>query len=293
MVDAVLSKQLTPTEASLKFGVSTNTVRKWKKRFEQEGMAGLQDRSSRPHHCPSQVTAEEAELMLALRQCGLLGQEIASRVDRACSTVSRVLRSARLSTQKQLDRDPSPRRYEHERPGQLIHLDIKKLGRFHRPGHRVVGKDGPYTPSKLGWEYVHVCVDDHSRYAYVEVLDEGEKGEATSAFLKRAVDHFRGMGVTVERALTDNGAGYKSKAFRRMAKALGVKHSRTRPYTPRTNGKAERFIQSIQREWAYVRPYPDSGARRRALPHWVRRYNEQRPHGSLGGRPPITRLEAS
>jgi len=294
MVEAVLSRGLTLTAAGEVFGLSRGTVGKWVGRFLAEGEAGLLDRSSRPHRSPTAISAEEAELMLALRQTGLLGEEIAAKVRRAKSTVSKVLKAARLSQHRQLDRDPNPRRYEHKRPGDMLHLDIKKLGRFSKPGHRVMSRsDARYSRHHAGWEYVHVCIDDHSRVAYVEVLDEGEKGEATAGFLKRAVQHFRGRGVRVKRVLTDNGSGYKSRAFRRAVKTLRIKHSRTKPYSPKTNGKAERFIQTIQREWAYIRPYRSSADRRRALPHWVRRYNQQRPHKSLGGVPPITRLDAS
>ncbi len=294
MVADVLERDMERTEASIKFGVSTRTVSKWVRRFEEEGESGLYDRSSRPHTNPNALSVAEAELIVALRQTGLLGLEIAAKVRRAKTTVSKVLRSARLSTQKQLDRDPSPRRYEHEHPGDLIHLDIKKLGKFNQPGHRVMSRsDDRYTASGKGWEYVHVCIDDHSRVAYVEVIDEGETGAATSGFLERAVAHFESIGISVKRVLTDNGSGYTSKKFRKTVGRLGIKHSRTRPYTPKTNGKAERFIQTVQREWAYIRPYRSSAARRRVLPRWVHRYNEERPHGSLGGRPPITRLEAS
>lgn len=294
MVEAVLERGMTRSKAALVFGLSRQRVSIWVNRFQAEGEAGLYDRSSRPHRSPNAITPEEAERMLDLRQMGLLGEEIAAKLKRARSTVSKVLRSARLSQQRQLDRDPNPRRYEHEKPGDLLHLDIKKLGKFDKPGHRVMERAHELcSSSNRGWEYVHVCIDDHSRVAYVEVLDEGEKGETTAAFLRRAVNHFRSRGVIVKRVLTDNGSGYKSKAFRRMTNKLGIKHSRTRPYSPKTNGKAERFIQTVQREWAYVRPYSRSADRRRALPHWVRRYNEQRPHKSLGGRPPITRLEAS
>ena len=292
MVEAVQRRGMTRTAAAEVFGLSRQRVSEWVRRYEAEGEAGLYDRSSRPHRSPTAIGETEAELMLALRQTGLLGEEIAARLKRAKSTVSRVLRAAKLSQQRQLDRGPEPQRYEHERPGDLIHLDIKKLGRFRKPGHRVTGR-GPGAHAKNnGWEYVHVCVDDHSRVAYVEVLDEGEKGVTTARFLQRAVAHFKARGVDVKRVLTDNGSGYVSRAFRKMVKRLGIKHSRTRPYTPRTNGKAERFIQTIQREWAYIRPYRSSVDRRRALPHWIRRYNEDRPHKSLGGRPPISRLEA-
>lgn len=283
----------THAAAAERFGVTERTVGKWMKRHREEGYDGLYDRSSRPHRSPSQVTPAEAELMLGLRQAGLVGQEIAAAVRRCASTISKVLRSVRLSKQRELDRDPAPQRYEHERPGDLLHLDVKKLGKFNRPGHRVTGRRPGVHANSSGWEHAHVAIDDHSRVAYVEVLDEGEKGDATASFLERAVRHFEALGVRVRRVLTDNGPGYLSRAFRKTAKRLGIKLSRTRPYTPRTNGKAERFIQTLQREWAYVRPYPCSMARRRALPHWLRRYNERRPHGSLGNLPPISRMEAS
>lgn len=293
MVRAVTERGLSRRAAGRLFGLSAGRVGVWVERYREEGEAGLYDRSSRPHRSPTAITLEEAELMLALRQSGLLGEEIAARLKRAKSTVSKVLKAAKLSQQRQLDRDPEPRRYEHKRPGDLLHLDIKKLGKFKRPGHRVAGRGPGRCYNGAGWEYVHVAIDDHSRVAYVELLNQGEQGEATAGFLRRAVEHFRGRGVRVRRVLTDNGSGYRSRAFRRAAKKLRIKLSRTKPYTPKTNGKAERFIQTIQREWAYVRPYNSSVDRRRALPHWLRRYNEQRPHKSLGGLPPISRLEAS
>lgn len=291
MVDAVEAGMMR-SEASLVFGVSERTVSKWMCRYRSEGNSGLFDRSSRPNFSPRQVPPEQAEYMLTLRQAGLVGQEIAKAVGRAVSTVSKVLRSARISSQRELERDPNPQRYEHKYPGDMLHLDIKKLGKFNKPGHRVMERASPnYQASGSGWEFVHVCIDDHSRVSYVEVLDEGETAAATSAFLLRAVEHFRARGVRVKRIFTDNGSGYRSREFRKMAKRLRVKHSRTRPYTPRTNGKAERFIQTVQREWAYIRTYASSKERRRALPRWVKRYNEVRPHGSLGNRPPLTRLE--
>lgn len=274
-----------------RFGVSVRTVGKWVRRFRDEGEAGLHDRSSRPLSSPTAVSMDEAERALALRQTGLLGEEIASRIGRARSTVSKILRAARISTERTLKRDPNPHRYEHPNPGDLLHIDIKKLGRFKRPGHRVIRRSSSeYKASQTGWEYVHVCVDDHSRFAHVELLDAGEKGDAAAAFLRRAVQVYKDRGIVVRRVMTDNGPGYKSKAFRRAVNKLGLKHIRTKPYTPQTNGKAERFIQTIQREWAYVRPYKNSAERRRALPRWLRRYNYERPHSSLGKLPPSSRI---
>lgn len=289
LVEAVTRGE-TQTNAAKRFGVSVRTVSKWLRRFREEDLQGLFDRSSRPASSPRQVTVAEAEKMLALRQAGLVGQEIAAAVGRAKTTVSKVLRSTRMSTRKDLDRETEVHRYEHDKPGSMLHLDIKKLGRFDTPGHRVLERTDGYSASGMGWEYVHVCIDYHSRVAYVEVLDQGETGDATAGFLERAVAHFKGLGVTTERVLTDNGSGYRSKLFQQAIQRLGISHSRTRPYTPRTNGKAERFIQTVQREWAYVKPYESSARRRAALPKWVSRYNEKRPHGGIGNVPPMTRL---
>lgn len=291
MVLDVLEGGMSLRAAGRKWGLSPGRVGAWVQRYKEEGEAGLYDRSSRPHRSPTAISAAEAELMLALRQSGLLGEEIARAMHRARSTVSKVLQSAKLSLQRQLERDPEPRRYEHKHPGDMLHLDIKRLVRFKTPGHRV-NNDRTTRDSGVGYEWVHVCIDDHSRWAYVEVLDEGETADATAGFLKRAVEYFRSRGIRIRRVLTDNGPGYCSRAFRRMVKRLRIKHRRTRPYSPQTNGKAERFIQTLLREWAYVRPYASSADRRRALPFWLRRYNEQRPHKSLGGLPPISRLEA-
>lgn len=296
MALAVIERGLSYRAAGALFGVSASCVGTWVRRFRAEGEAGLYDRSSRPHRSPTAVCGEEAELILALRQTGLLGVEIASRMNRARSTISKVLVAARLSTERQLTRDPSPRRYEHKAPGDLLHLDIKKLGRFTRPGHRVTKTrtgQSNLRRKNIGWEYIHVGVDDHSRAAFAQARDYGETGKATAAFLRAAVHAFKEKGVTIRRVLTDNGPGYRSKAFQNAIQELGLKHTFTKPYSPKTNGKAERFIQTIQREWAYVRPYQSSNERRRALKPWLTRYNEQRPHSSLGGLPPCTRLEAS
>jgi len=217
-------------------------------------------------------------------------RQIAKRLRMPQRTVSRVLHRAGLSRRRDLEPAQPPNRYEHAEPGGLLHLDIKKLGRFGRPGHRVTGTRLGRDPDRgRGWEFVHVCIDDYSRVAYVEVLNDETKGTC-AAFLRRAVSWFEQQGIRVERILTDNGGGYRSHPFRDAVRELAIRHVFTKPYTPRTNGKAERFIQTLLREWAYERPYRRSSDRRRRLPGYIRHYNEKREHGSLGGIPPITRL---
>jgi transposase InsO family protein len=184
------------------------------------------------------------------------------------------------------------RRYEKRRPGELLHLDVKKLGRFRRPGHRVTGRAGGYRGSRgAGWDFVHACIDDHSRLAYVELLDD-ERKETAAAFLRRAAAWYRARGVAVRRVLTDNGSCYRSHLFARTCRDLKAPLGFTRPYRPQTNGKAERFIQTLLREWAYARRYRSSDQRARVLPAWLTYYNQQRPHGSLGYEPPVSRLRA-
>jgi len=217
-------------------------------------------------------------------------RQIAKRLRMKQRTVSRLLKRAGLSRARDLEPIEPPNRYEHDKPGDLLHLDIKKLGKFGRPGHRVTGSRVGRAPDRgRGWEFVHVCIDDHSRVAYVEILEDETKATCT-AFLRRAVAWYRQQGIRVRRILTDNGGGYRSYPFRDAISELGLRHSFTKPYTPRTNGKAERFIQTLLREWAYARLYRRSSDRRRALPGYIRHYNEKREHGSLGGKPPIARL---
>jgi transposase InsO family protein len=219
----------------------------------------------------------------------MTGAQIAKRLKIPRSTVARVLKRHGLERLKYLDPPIPIRRYEKRRPGELIHLDVKKLGRFRVAGHRVTGVRNDLSAG-CGWEFVHVCIDDFTRLAYVEILAD-EKGTTCVAFLRRAVAWFAGHGVRVRRVMTDNGSGYIAKDFAAAVAAIRAKHIRTRPYTPRTNGKAERFIQTLLREWAYVRPYTSSARRRVALVPWLRRYNERRPHGGIGGAPPISRLQ--
>jgi transposase InsO family protein len=269
-------------------GISVRTGYKWAKRFREEGEAGLEDRSSRPNQMPRLTPPDRADLILRLRQCRLTGREIARKLKMPRSTVAAVLARAGVSRLSDLEPPEPANRYEHERPGDLVHLDIKKLGRIERPGHRVTGNRAVRSRG-AGWEYVHVAIDDASRLAYVEVL-ANEQAETTVAFLRRALIFYRQHRIRVRRVLTDNGSAYVSQLFAQLCQQRSIAHKRTRPYRPRTNGKAERFIQTLLREWAYKRPYASSARRNAALPRWLGYYNQRRPHGSLGGQTPITRV---
>lgn len=289
LVRRVTQEGWTVSEAAEAAGISVRTVYKWLARFEDEGTAGLGDRSSRPKRSPTQVPRGWQELVLELRRTRMTASRIAQRLKIPRSTVARVLQRHGVGRLKYLDPPTPIRRYEKQRPGELIHLDVKKLGRFRVAGHRVTGVRNDLSAG-CGWEFVHVCIDDFTRLAYVEILAD-EKGVSTAAFLHRAVAWFAEHGVRVLRVMTDNGSGYIAKNFAAAVAEIRARHIRTRPYTPRTNGKAERFIQTLLREWAYARPYTSSGRRRVALAPWLRRYNERRPHGGIGGAPPITRLQ--
>ncbi len=269
-------------------GVSLTTLKKWVRRFRDEGVTGLQDRSSRPHHSPQQVSSAVAEQVLALRRQRRTGRFIARQVGISRASVSRLLQRAHLSRWRELEPRPPIRRYERQHPGELLHLDTKKLGRITRIGHRITG-DRSGSFGKAGWEFVHVAIDDTSRVALARVA-ANEKGDTATAFLEAAVAHFAERGVRIQRVMTDNGPGYLSHAFRDACHRLQIRHVRTRPYTPRTNGKAERFIQTCLREWAYAEAYPTSEQRTKALAHWLHHYNWHRPHTALNSQPPISRL---
>ena len=279
-----------PKAVAAAFGVSKRTVAKWLARHRAEGEAGLADRSSRPHRMPSATPADVIEQVIALRRQRLCGKQIAKNLGLSPATVSRILRKARLSRMRDLDPPEPVRRYERKHPGELIHIDIKKLGRFDRVGHRITGdRHGQSNSRGIGWEFVHVCIDDASRIAFSQVLGD-EKKQSAIAFLHAAIAYYASLGITVTRVMTDNGSCYKSFAFKDACKALGLRHIRTKPYTPKTNGKAERFIQTSLREWAYARAYPTSEHRKQALQSWLHNYNWHRPHGSLQSMPPISRL---
>lgn len=294
MVRRVVEAGLTPEAVSEAVGVSPKTVRKWVVRFKAEGVAGLRDRSSRPHRLHRPTPPHTVARIEQLRRQRWTYAQIAAETHVSPATISRVLRRLGLNRLKALEPVEPVRRYERERPGELIHIDIKKLGRIDGIGHRITGDRRGQSNRRgrgegLGWEFVHVCIDDASRIAFVQVMPD-EKKESAVAFLKAAVAYYASLGVTVERVMTDNGSCYKSFAFRDACRTLGLRHIRTRPYTPKTNGKAERFIQTALREWAYAKPYVHSDRRTAELPIWLHRYNWHRPHGSLKAMPPISRL---
>jgi transposase InsO family protein len=273
------------------FAVSVRTVAKWVRRFKEGGIAALEDASSRPGVPRHQTPPGAVALIRILReQHGLPAWAIGRALHIPRSTVGAWLR--RLGLNRLPAVPPAPvQRYEWPRPGDLLHVDIKPLGRIGCVGHRIHGDRHRATPG-IGWEYVHVAIDDHSRLAYVQVLGD-QLGPTCAAFLTRAVAWFRVRGVTVSRVLSDNGSGYVSRAFRDTCEALGLRHLRTRAYTPRTNGKAERFIQTLLREWAYAEPYASSRARRSTLRPYVLYYNRQRPHASLDYQAPWSRLTSA
>jgi transposase InsO family protein len=290
MVRAVVDCGLPKAVAARQFNTSAKTVAKWVERFRAEGVDGLRDRSSRPHSLPSQTAAAVCAAVETLRRRRYTGKQIAAEVGVSPATVSRILRRLGLNRLAALEPAEPARRYEREKPGEMIHIDIKKLGKFNRVGHRITGdRTGQSNARGIGWEFVHVCIDDASRLAFSRVMKDEKKGSAV-AFLKAAVASYASLGVRVERVMTDNGSCYRSRAFQRACARLGLKHIRTKPYTPKTNGKAERFIQTSLREWAYARAYNSSDERAAELPIWLHRYNWHRPHASIGSMPPITRL---
>ena len=270
-------------------GVSRRTAHKWLARHRLGGERRHHDRSSAPRRCPRGVTAARIADIEALRRERLTGAAIAGRLDMARSTVGLVLRRLGLGRLKNLEPPIPIVRYERALPGEMIHLDIKKLGRFEVEGHRVTGDRQKGRSRKAGWDFLHVCVDDASRLAYTEILSS-ERKEDTTAFLQRALAWLSRHGVSVERVMTDNGSAYRSKLFAKALADAGARHVRTRPYTPRTNGKAERFIQTSLREWAYAKPYRSSAERTQAIKPWTNAYNLNRPHSGIAGLTPWQRV---
>ena len=290
LVRRVLEEGRPRNQVAAAFGVDAKTVSKWVNRYRAEGRVGLGDRSSRPRRLHRPTPPEVAAQIATLRRRRLTGKEIAARTGVSPATVSRILKRAGLSRMRDLEPAEPVRRYEHARPGDMIHLDIKKLGRFDLPGHRATGGRAGQSRSRgIGWEYVHVAIDDHSRLSFTQIHPD-EKAVSATAFLKACVAYYASLGVSVRRVMTDNGACYRSKAFARVCAELGLRHVRTKPYTPRTNGKAERFIQTALREWAYARAYDSSRQRAAELPRWTHRYNWHRPHGGIQSKTPISRL---
>ena len=276
------------SDAAQAAGISRRTAFKWLARYRAEGKAGLLDRSSRPYRMPRKTNYWWEQEILRWRRRRLTGAEIARRVPVGAATVARILARHGLSRLKALDPKEPVRRYQREHPGELLHFDIKKLGRIKGFGHRITG-DRTRRARGVGWEFLHVAIDDASRLAYAEVLRD-ERTACATAFLRRTVTWFSERGVRVQGLLTDNGACYRSHSFNRVCQRLGLRHIRTRPYRPRTNGKAERFIQTLLREWAYRRPYHSSAQRTERLDRYLNYYNHRRPHASLQKKTPASRL---
>jgi transposase InsO family protein len=269
-------------------GVSLTTVKKWLRRYRQEGLAGLQDRSSRPRRSPQALREGLRRRIITLRQRRRTGRLIVRQLGVSAASVSRVLRRAGLSRWRDLQPALPVVRYQREHPGELLHLDVKKLGRINGLGHRITG-DRQIRNRGIGWDFVHVAIDDASRLAVAHVA-ENETGETATALLRRTIEHYRQRGIRVQRVMTDNGSPYLSIAFREACAQLGIRHLRTKPYTPRTNGKAERFIQTALREWAYAAAYRSSQRRTEALQRWLHHYNWHRPHSALQSQPPVSAL---
>ena len=267
--------------------VSAKTAAKWVRRYRELGTAGLVDRSCRPRHLRRPTKPEQVALIEALRRERWSGMRIAQQTGLSRATVSRILRRLKLSRARDLEPRLAVHRYEHLRPGDMLHLDIKKLGRIAKPGHRVTGNLADRT-RRAGWEYVHVAIDDHSRISFSAIYPD-ETAASTTAFLKQALAYYARLGIRFRALLTDNGPAYRSRLFARICKQFSIKHRFTRPYTPRTNGKAERFIRTALHEWAYARSYQNSADRADQLHRWLHEYNWHRPHASLGQTTPISR----
>lgn len=291
MVQDIVERGLTPCEAAAAHGVSSPTARKWLGRYLALGEAGLADRSSRPARSPRSIVATKALAIVELRRRRQTQARIAQALDVSASTVSRVLKRAGLSKLSDLQPVEPVQRYEHERPGDLLHIDTKKLGRIERPSHRVTGNRRD-TVEGAGWEFLFVAVDDHARIGYCD-MHADERGDSAEQFLRNAVAYYRSLGVRIKRVLTDNGGAFRSRAFRKACTQLGIAQRFTRAYRPQTNGKAERFIQSALREWAYGFTYQNSRQRGAALDGWIHHYNWHRPHQGIGGIAPMSRLRSS
>jgi transposase InsO family protein len=288
MVQDVVDQDWTLTATAVTYGVSVPTVRKWVGRYLAEGIAGLVDASSRPKRSPRAIAPATALAIVELRRRFLTQARIAKTLQVSASTVSRVLQRAHLSRWSDLQPTEPVVRYEHACPGDLVHIDTKKLGRIERMSHRVTGNRRDSVDG-AGWEYLFVAVDDHARLAFTQMKSTERKSSAM-AFLRASIKYFGQLGVTVRGILTDNGAAFRSKAFAAACRRLRLRHYFTRAYRPQTNGKAERFIQSALREWAYGIPYHHSGERTAMLNRWTHHYNWHRPHHGIGGLAPVSRL---
>lgn len=289
MVERVLIRGMSVSVVARQLGVSRTTIYKWLQRYRCHGTAALHNRGSRPKTCPRRLPVEQVATIAALRRRRQSSIEIARAMFVPVSTVSHELRRLGLNRLDRLETRPPVIRYEHRRPGDMIHLDVKKLGRIEGVGHRIT-QDQSKRFRGAGWEFLHVCVDDHSRLAYGEILPD-ERSESCAAFLVRSVRWLKGQGVSVSRVMTDNAGAYTSRHFQKALNRLDLRHVRTRPYTPRTNGKAERFIRTSLKEWAYGHAYESSAERQEHLDPWLNYYNHQRPHTSLNKKPPVSRLK--
>jgi transposase InsO family protein len=298
LVERVCQQHVALSAAAEAAGISRRSACKWVARYRREGLAGLEDRPSVAHRLPGRTSEDRVAAIAALRRVRMTAAEISELLEMPLSTVSAVLLRIGLGKRSRLEPLEPPNRYQRQRPGELVHVDVKKLGRIDRIGHRISGSRASSHArnhwrkeryQRIGWEYVHVCVDDATRLAYVEVLGD-EKAQTVAAFLRRAVAFYANHGIHIERVMTDNGAGYRSILHALACRALGLRHLRTQPYRPRTNGKAERFIRTMLGGWAYGAIYGSSAERTRALPGWLDHYNRRRPHSSLNRQPPLTRL---
>jgi transposase InsO family protein len=286
-----VTRGLGVSRAAASFHVTHKTAAKWVRRYQREGATGLLDRSSRPRHSPKAISSSRAAFVVELRRQHRPAYQIAQSTGLSPATVSRILRRAHLSRWRDLHPAPPVVRYEHPFPGDLLHLDIKGMTRYQQVSWRGDGRRRG-RPQFAGWEALHVAIDDHSRLAFSRLLPN-QKTETTLAFLRDALAFYRQHGIQVRGLLTDNGSCYRSHLFRQACAQLGIRHRFTRPYTPRTNGKAERFIQTALREWAYARHWFNSEERDQHLPVWLQHYNFTRPHGSLGYAPPISRAPSA
>lgn len=287
LAQSVIEGRLRLNEAAAEFKLSRQSAAKWVMRFRREGRAGLCDRSSRPHRSPRRISPELAERVECLRRQRWTGIRIAQSTSLSRSTVSRILTRRGLNKMRMLEPTVPVVRYEHAAPGDLLHIDIKKLARIHKPGHRMTGNPQDET-RRAGWEFLYVAIDDHSRIAFTAMLPN-EQAVSASNFLRQAIAYFAQLGIPIRRVMTDNGPCFCSRLFVHTCAQFQIKPIRTRIYTPRTNGKAERFIQTAIREWAYARLYQNSADRLRHLAPWIHQYNWHRPHTSLNRNTPISR----
>jgi transposase InsO family protein len=288
LVNRVLEQGWTMSAAAEAVGVSCRTGFKWLRRFRAEGAQGLQDRSSRPHRSPHACSPQQVMQFEQRRRERIPLWRIALETGRSLATVVRHMGRVGLARLSALQPPEPVRRYERSSAGELLHIDTKRLGRIRGIGHRITG-ERQHRNRGIGWDAVHLAIDDYSRVSFARILQD-EKAACCTQFLREAVSYYAGLGVKIDRVMTDNGSGYVSKAFKAACAELGIGHIRTRPYTPKTNGKAERFVQTSLREWAYARPYESSEERHAALQPFIDRYNWRRPHSALNHQPPITRI---